>query len=414
MSLRLVRCPFCAKRFNVTGISAGTRLRCGSCTAILTVPGATVRSSAPRRRSLALVAGPLSAVLLLGLGFAWMSGRDPDPEAPAAVRTIRGPLRAAPPAAAPAEEPARFETPFLDDPVGRAKNEILREFGAGFIFTEQVRPYLVAMERSERYIGKDLIQEYASRLEILREAFRREFVQPLGLPPVDAVLPVVILNSRESFDRYCVSREKKKMAAAIKGFYEYGRRRVIAYHDFMAPDELLLHEGAHQLVHHFTLMQTEGRRVPAAYWFQEGVGTYFESFRRRVDGEVVMDPGSHSLRLPALRQALQMEGRKDFIPLSMLVGMTVDEFWDWFERGMVADPAEVTRRAQIYYAESWAFVHFLRQSDPRLRMVFEQYCRRELSGAGSKAALEELLRDELGEDLPQIEDRFIRHIQGLR
>jgi hypothetical protein len=54
------------------------------------------------------------------------------------------------------------------------------------------------------------------------------------------------------------------------------------------------------------------------------------------------------------------------------------------------------------------------RSDPKLRKVFEDYARLELDGAGSKAAFEELLRRETGEDLPQLEDRFIRHIQGLR
>ena len=39
MSHLLVRCPFCTKRFNITGISPGTRLRCGGCQAVLTVPG---------------------------------------------------------------------------------------------------------------------------------------------------------------------------------------------------------------------------------------------------------------------------------------------------------------------------------------------------------------------------------------
>ncbi len=410
MTLRLVRCPFCTKRFNVSGIASGTRLRCGGCTAVLTVPGADA-AHAPGRLRRPLLGGlaAAAALALLAAGLLWsLPAPAPEP-APLAKALPRLP-------AVPPETPGALpiETPFLDDPVGRAKNEVLREFGSQFIFTEQVKPYLVAMERSERYVGKDLIQEYALRLETLKQAFEQEFSRALGLPAVDAVLPVVILNSRESFDRYCEAREKRRMAAAIKGFYEYGRRRVITYHDFMAPYELLLHEGAHQLVHHYTLLRTEGRRVPASYWFQEGVGTYFESYRRRLDGEVAMDAGGHSLRLPALKQALQQEGRKDFIPLSMLVGMTVDEFWDWFERGMLSEASEVTRKAQIYYAESWAFVHFLRQSGPRLRKVFEDYCRRELEGTASKGAFEELLRNELGEDLPQLEDRFIRHIQGLK
>jgi hypothetical protein len=411
MAQKRVRCPFCAKRFDVTGIEPGTRLRCGGCTAILTVPSVPAAGSAGARR---LRLGPAlclaaAAALLSGGGALLLNG--PAPALPSPV-TARAAVRKAPPPEEPAAGPA--ETPFLDDPVGRAKNEILREFGSQILFTEQVKPYLVALERTERSVDPDVLREYASRLETLHLAFRRDFAERLGLAPVEGVLPVVVLRSRESFDRYCEARDKKRMAPAIKGFYEYGRRRVVTYHEFAAPYELLLHEGAHQLIHHYTLQRTEGRRVPSAYWFQEGVGTYFESFRRRVDGEIALDAGGHSLRLPALRQALAAEGRKDFIPLSMLVGMTVDEFWDWFERGMMSEPAEVTRKAQIYYAETWAFVHFLRQSGPRMRKIFEDYARLELEGAAGKAAFEALVRDELGVDLPQLEDQFVRYIRDLK
>jgi len=96
------------------------------------------------------------------------------------------------------------------------------------------------------------------------------------------------------------------------------------------------------------------------------------------------------------------------------VGMTVDEFWDWFERGMLTEPAEVTRKAQLYYAESWAFAHFLRQAGGNHRKVFDAYFRREISGTGSKAVFEELVRTELGVDLPQLEDQFVKYIQALK
>src|SRR5687767_8886558 len=39
MGLSLVRCPFCDRRYNVTGIPPGTRVLCTSCRTVLTVPG---------------------------------------------------------------------------------------------------------------------------------------------------------------------------------------------------------------------------------------------------------------------------------------------------------------------------------------------------------------------------------------
>ena len=412
MSLRLVRCPYCARRFNVAGVEPGKRLRCGGCTAILTVPSAGASASSKPRLTRALffqVGGGVAAGLVAAVAL-WLALRPP---APAPLRPADTIARVDPtlPPAAPPSDP----TPFIDDPVGRATQSIYWEFpGSQFIFNLHTKPYLIALERSDRFIPKELVEEYARRMETIHLAFRREVGDPLGLPAVNDLLKVVILNSRESFDRYCEKRDKKRMAPAIKGLYEYRERRILTYHDLSAPYEVLLHEGAHQLVHYYPLRETEGRKVPSSYWFQEGLGTYFEGFRRRVDGEITLDPGVNSQRLPTLKQILLQQDRRDFVPLTMLVGMTVDDFWAWFERGMMTEPAEVTRKAQLYYAESWAFTHFLRQAGGNHRKVFDAYFRREIAGTGSKAVLEELVRNELGMDLLQLEDQFVKYIQGLR
>jgi len=413
MSLRLVRCPYCARRFNIAGIEPGKRLRCGGCTAVLVVPAAGTPSPKPRfTRSLILQTGGGVAAGLIAAVALWAALRPAPAEHPQAAIPEPLVVRDGKPAV---ETPADTTPGFIDDPMARATQEIYREFpGSQFIFFTHVKPYLVALERSDRFIGKDLVEDYARRLETLHLAFRHEFGEALRLPPVDAVLKVVVLNSRESFDRSCERRDKKRLAAAIKGLYEYRDRRILTYHDLNAPYEVLLHEGAHQLVHYYTLRETEGRKVPSTYWFQEGLGTYFEGFRRRVDGEITLDPGANSQRLPTLKQILLQQDRRDFIPLTMLVGMTVDEFWDWFERGMMTEPAEVTRKAQLYYAESWAFAHFLRQAGGNHRKVFDAYFRLEIAGTGSKAVFEELVRNDLNLDLPQLEDQFVKYIQGLR
>ena len=411
MSLRLVRCPYCARRFNVAGVQPGTQLRCGGCTAILTVPIAGASASLKPRLTRALVlqvGGGVAAGLVAAVAL-WLALR---PSAPAPMPAAEPVARANPPVPEPSIDPNRY----IDDPVGRATQAIYREFpGSQFIFNLHTKPYLIALERSDRFIPKELVEEYARRMETIHLAFRREVGDPLSLPQVsDDLLKVVILNSRESFDLYCEKRDKKKMAPAIKGLYEYRERRILTYHDLSAPYEVLLHEGAHQLVHYYTLRETEGRKVSSSYWFQEGLGTYFEGFRRRADGEILLDPGVNSQRLPTLKQILLQQDRRDFIPLTMLVGMTVDDFWDWFERGMMTEPAEVTRKAQLYYAESWAFAHFLRQAGGNHRKVFDAYFRREIAGTGSKAVFEELVRNELGMDLLQLEDQFVKYIQGLR
>jgi hypothetical protein len=152
---------------------------------------------------------------------------------------------------------------------------------------------------------------------------------------------------------------------------------------------------------------------PPCYWFQEGIGTYFEGFRR-VGGEIQFDPALSHGRLPTLKQVLAQPNRRDFIPLNILVGMTVDEFWEWFQKGQGGEADETTRKAQIYYAESWAFVHFLRQSGGNGRALLAAYFKSETAGQGGKSVFEDLVREHLGLELSQLEDRFVSYLQGLR
>ena len=60
-------------------------------------------------------------------------------------------------------------------------------------------------------------------------------------------LPVIVFNSRGSFDRYFLERDKRRMADSIKGIYEYDRRRIVVYQDANVPYEVLLHEDKSRL-----------------------------------------------------------------------------------------------------------------------------------------------------------------------
>jgi len=421
MSLRLVRCPYCGKRFNVAGIAAGTRLRCGGCTAVLTVPRpeASPHPSLRLTKSLVLqVAGGVAAGLLAAVALYVLLRPAPDapPRLASAVpeKLVKSP-------ADPAGGGIDQEFPALDDPYARAQRRVQQEFGpARFIF-HKAKPYFVALETSERFHSTMLAEDYAHRLETLYAAFRREFGQSLQLPDAEPPLLVLVFNSRESFDRYFVERDKnkKRMSDSIKGIYEYDqeRRRVVVYHDHHVPSEVLFHEGVHQLVHYYTLRETDGRRALGSYWFQEGLATYFEGLRRGAAGEFI-DLGGGRDRLPTLKQALQPRpgAKRDFIPLSVLVGLTVDDFWQWFEVLTKHEPDEATQKARLYYAESWAFVHFLLQKEKggNHQKLFEEYFRRELAGRGGKEAFEELVRHYLRTELPELEEEFIAHIQSLR
>jgi hypothetical protein len=414
MLVSLVRCPFCGKRFNIAGIAAGTRLRCSGCTAVLTVPQAG--GAIPLRRPLTLslvlqVSGGVAAGLIAAAAL-YMVLRPLPSSSPSAALPPSRPAVPASPAAG--EPPSSEKSVIFWDQESKAKQQLADEFGHVFMFYPRVKPYLLAVESSERYIGTQVIEDYGKRLETLHATFRRELGDALKLPEVGDVLTVVVLNSRESFDRYCLEREKKVMSSQIKGIYEYNRRRIVVYYDVHAPYEVLFHEGIHQLVHYYSLRETGGARSPHLYWFQEGLGTYFEGFRR-VGDTVVIDPRVNRGRLPIVKEALQdPEGRRSFIPLGVLVGMTVDEFWEWYEKGLEADAAEATRKAHLYYAESWAFVHFLRQMGGGYAKTFDDYFRSEVRGEGGKRKFEDLVKANLGMELDPLQEKFVEYILGLK
>ncbi len=418
--MTLARCPFCGKRFNVAGFAAGTRLRCSWCTAVLRVP----RADAPAAREGGRRGPSVSAVLQIAGGAAaglvaaaalYLVLRPPlkGPAGGIPAAAVGSPRPANPP---PAEPPPADSVIFYD-PVSNAKQRLIDEFGSVFMFYPKVRPYLLAVESSERYIGTQVIEDYGKRLEILFATFHREFGEALKLPEVNDVLTVIVLSSREGFERYCREREKKAISPQIKGIYEYNRRRIVAYYDLQAPYEVLFHEGVHQLVHYY-MLRGGGARSPHMYWFQEGLGTYFEGYRPAGDdGEVVIDPRVNRGRLPVVKEALQEptpEGRRSFIPLGVLTGMTVDDFWEWYERGMGEDAAETTRKAHLYYAESWAFVHFLLQTGGYYRKTFEEYFAAEIRGDGGKKKFEELVKSNLGMELAQLEEKFIAYVLNLK
>jgi hypothetical protein len=303
----------------------------------------------------------------------------------------------------PQPEPPRDDDPIglYLDPLLRAKQEISRDFGNRFRLYEK-KPYLLAFEPSSR-VTNALMEDYGNRLGMLYASFRSEF----GLDKLDDVLTVVVLLSRESFDNYW-SRRGSAMPQQIHGVYDSGTRRIVLYLGYEAPDEVLFHEGAHQLVHHYARRLTGERDITWMYWFHEGVGTYFEGFRRGPGGEIELDPRVNRTRLPIVKHAMMDPAeRKNFVSLNVLTGVTVDEFWEWFRSGREAE------KANLYYAESWAFTYFLRQRGGDYRRTFDDYFQECLSGRGDKETFERLVRRNLGMELAELEREFIEYITSL-
>jgi hypothetical protein len=414
MSLRLVRCPFCGKRFNVAGVPGGMRLKCTSCTAVLSVPR-TQRFAEPAapiltRRSLVQIAAAVA--LSLAVAFALFLVLRPSRPAPERAAVAKEQPAPTPPKEERRTEPGTLFVDF-DQRITDATLSLRREFGEGIFRYREERPFLVAMERGERYLTDEVIKEYAARLTELYGFFREEFSGTVKLGPVDEVLLVVILASRESYDTYTKRvNDGQDHSPQIRGVYEFTRRRIVMYHDPVAPFEVILHEGVHQLVDAYSRVFNPGGRASSTQWFQEGLGTYFEGFRI-VQGQIIPDPSVNRSRLPALKQAAA-DPNKTYTPLAALTGMSIDGFWSWFREQRKIDEVLATRKAQAFYAESWGLVYFLRSKGGPHRRAFDEYFRLELEGKGGKASFEQTIAKHLGISLEELEAQFLQYVRELQ
>jgi hypothetical protein len=406
MSLRRVRCPHCAGLFDATGIATGTRLRCGGCSQVLRIPAFPAPRPLPLIRISAFsLAGLVTiVVLVLALRPASQPSIGAPSAAPALARETAG-----------ASEP-KSGLGIIDDPISRLRQELAAEFPASrFTISDDLRPYAILLESCDRYVAAERIREYAHHLELAQTIFRRDVAERIGLPEVkDALLPLLVLATREKFDRHCERRMGKRQPATTKGIYDYIGRRIVTYQDAVVSRDMLLHEGAHQLMHYYQSRLVDSHKVHLSFWLQEGLANYCEGFRRRIDGEVALDRASEGGRFPLLRHVASSRDRSEFIPLARLVELTVDDYWVMVDRLRLEDPGDADRKAQIHYAESWALVHFLRQSGPAYRRVFEICLRRELEGTGTRKGFEDVVRRELDLTVAVLEDQFVKYLRALK
>ncbi len=419
MSVRLVRCPFCGKRFDLSGFPSGTRLKCDSCTAILAVPRTQRFQERPAAPGLFRRTGAqVAAAVAISLGLAFPLYLLLRPRANSSVAEAPVALRPQPEPKVVQEEPKSSipNAVYLDFDyrLTQAKLKLRDEFGVDRIrFKDDRKPFLIAMEKSERFSVDSVIREYAERLSELYDFFRQEFKSAIELPEIDDVLPVVVLASRESFDAYTRRvNSGEEYPSQIRGIYEPTRRRVILYHDFVAPFEVILHEGVHQLVHSYMRRFGGNGGASSIQWFYEGLGTYFEGFRRSGDGQIFLAPEVNRSRLPAMKHAIAPQSNT-YTPLAALTGMTRDAFWTWHRDQYRIDPELCNRKSQAFYAQSWALVYFFRTQGGAYRRAFDEYFRLELEGQGGKESFEQTIRKHLDLALDELENQFIEYVRKL-
>jgi tetratricopeptide (TPR) repeat protein len=223
-------------------------------------------------------------------------------------------------------------------------------------------------------VGNAPVADVSRMLEQL-EAFRESLVARfLGLKTTDH-LPtlIVVLRDAASFDRFKPRDEKGRKEDFVGAYFVRGNDMNLIVVPRMAQDaesqRYIFHEYYHFVVH---------RNVPnIPTWLDEGLAEFYSTSE--------FDPAAgQSVIGKPLARHLQLLRVDPLIPLDQLLSRE--------GAGKVLRSGD-PRRVAMFYAESWALVHYLMLSDNAAR---EPQVKSYLAAAGKGLPLEEAFRTAFG------------------
>ncbi len=211
------------------------------------------------------------------------------------------------------------------------------------------------------------IRQVATKLEQFREVFR----QLSGKENFNSPIPtnIIVFKNDESFGDYKPVNLKGKLTDWAEGYFQGGED--VNYIALSIKSEkaktyqTIFHEYTHFLV------DTDIGRTNAPAWFNEGLAEYYETAQIEDDQKVT--PGvvnDEHLRL--LRQ-------NQLIP-----------FETFFNFNYYSLQLQSKEKAQIFYAQAWALIHYLLQGNTGARNPqFNKFVDFIKNGKPSKAAFQE-------------------------
>ncbi|MDQ7780547.1 MAG: DUF1570 domain-containing protein [Planctomycetota bacterium] len=231
-------------------------------------------------------------------------------------------------------------------------------------------PYVYVMEKGG-YSPEYLVDWVHDKLDGLRRQFMSMHAETLGLKEKeDDIIVVFYFKTRDS---YLAKTGIREQAAAHYNTF---------WHALMIPhdadvaqrDEIMYHEGTHQLLDFASGYQLMRRR---RFWFEEGMATLAETFPK---WDLKSDPPTifvNHQRLTGVRGAIR---RKEAVALAEFIDM------DYGAGSRV--------RSEIGYPQSWGMVFFLSTHESaEYRAKWLDYVRSEIAGKGGKKAFERIFGD---------------------
>ncbi len=235
--------------------------------------------------------------------------------------------------------------------------------------------------------GEDFAQELAALCEVAYGDYKAFYggKEP-SMGPKER-MTLWAFSGYEDYRRYCVEHgtEAELQAAGFavsNSTVVGGGNKTGDTAEFLAT---MAHEAAH--LYYFRIAEASG----APSWYAEGMATQFEGFRW-AGSKYVYDRLSRS-RLPFLRRAIE-QGR--LLPLDQVVSGDALTLIN-----------SDTEKALVFYAECWALVYFLTQTDQEEhREAFRRY--RDAVDSGKAAPLSDFFPD-----LRALDADFVKFIKRM-
>jgi len=219
------------------------------------------------------------------------------------------------------------------------------------------------------------IRDVALHLEQFREVLSRVLPQAAVTSTVPTI--VFVFQNDTSLTPYKPTFDGKPIAVA--GFFSgWTDRNLIAIN--AAAEQSALRVVFHEYAH-FLVQNTSGRLPP---WANEGFAGFYETFQERSSGKTALIGVPNEDHVALLRKASLLPVRD-----LLAIGYTSPEYNEGSRRG-------------VFYAESWALMHYLQLGSPARASQLAQYLSRLYDGGepgetfktvfGETSALERELR----------------------
>ena len=311
-----------------------------------------------------------------------------------------------------AERERRAEDPFLegvDNILDRiAADPYLKD--KGLVHCEDYRPFLLLVENGRGFH----FEQIGVLMTAFHEYFRETFGALFQLPEIREPLVIIAWRDRSGYDSYCEHLEGRKPMRTRAAHYSLLSREIVVHgweslrgnpYRPVIQNGIFTHEATHQFVHHYTTKLTGNPLVGSGvHWFQEGIAEYCGNLRitpkSRATGKSRYLFGQRTLQRAAeFRAALSAEPPVWFT-LEELLSIRDKEELQRVARQK--SPDRWMSLTSLFYAEAWAFVHFLesREDQGESWKRFLRLMRLELEGKSNVFEARKVLAVD---DLPALE-----------